>query len=82
MSQDQLFEKVREIICNQLKVSPQEVTWDATFVEDLHADSIDVIELIMQFEEKFGIEIPESDSERIRTVGDAVEYLRSRLGSS
>jgi len=78
VSQDQLFEKVREIIVNQLKVSPEEVTWDAAFVEDLHADSLDVVELIMQFEENFGIEIPESDAENIRTVGDAVEYLHSR----
>lgn len=78
-SKDELFDKVREIVVNQLRVSPDEVTLDATFVEDLHADSLDVVELIMQFEERFGIEIPEEDAEKIRTVGDAVEYLERRL---
>jgi len=78
-SKDELFDKVREIVVNQLRVSPDEVTPDATFVEDLHADSLDVVELIMQFEERFGIEIPEEDAEKIRTVGDAVEYLERRL---
>ncbi|MCS7254289.1 MAG: acyl carrier protein [Armatimonadota bacterium] len=82
MNQDRLFERVRDIIAHQLKVSPQQVTWDAAFVEDLHADSLDVVELIMQFEENFGIEIPEADAEGIRTVGDAVEYLRNRLNYS
>lgn len=80
-SKDELFDKVREIIVNQLRVSPEEVTPDATFVEDLHADSLDVVELIMQFEERFGIEIPEEDAEKIRTVGDAVEYLERRLSA-
>jgi len=80
-SKDELFDKVREIIVNQLRVSPEEVTPDAAFVEDLHADSLDVVELIMQFEERFGIEIPEEDAEKIRTVGDAVEYLERRLSA-
>ncbi|HID06286.1 MAG TPA: acyl carrier protein [Armatimonadetes bacterium] len=79
---DELFEKVRDIIVKQLSVSPDEVTVDAAFVEDLHADSLDVVELIMQIEEQFGIEIPEEDAENIRTVGDAVEYLRTKLSET
>ena len=68
-------EKVTEIICEQLSVEESEVTADASFVETLNADSLDIVELIMAFEEAFDIEIPDEEAEKIRTVGDAFAYL-------
>ena len=67
--------RVREIIINELGVEPEKVTDDASFVEDLGADSLDTVELVMAFEEEFGIEIPDEDAEQMRTVGDAIKYL-------
>ena len=68
-------ERVKECIVNQLGVNEEEVTKDASFTDDLGADSLDVVELVMAFEEKFSIEIPDEDVERLRTVGDAIKYL-------
>ena len=68
-------EKVRSIIVEQLGVNESEVTDSASFVDDLGADSLDIIELVMAFEEAFGIEIPDDAAENIRTVQDAVEYV-------
>ncbi len=68
-------EKVKEIIVEQLGVTPDEVTDDASFVEDLGADSLDTVELVMAFEEEFGIEISDEDAEKIKTVKDAVIYI-------
>jgi acyl carrier protein len=70
--------KVREIIINELGVEPEKVTLEASFVEDLGADSLDTVELVMAFEEEFGIEIPDEDAEQLQTVGDAVQYLRDK----
>ena len=67
--------RVREIIINELGVEPEKVTDDASFVEDLGADSLDTVELVMAFEEEFGLDIPDEDAEKMRTVGDAVGYL-------
>jgi acyl carrier protein len=67
--------RVREIIINELGVEPEKVTDDASFVEDLGADSLDTVELVMAFEEEFGIDIPDEDAEQMRTVGDAIKYL-------
>jgi acyl carrier protein len=71
-------ERVREIIVNELGVEPEKVTQEASFVEDLGADSLDTVELVMAFEEEFGIEIPDEDAENLQTVGDAVRYLREK----
>ncbi len=68
-------QKVREIICEQLSVEESEVTLEASFVESLNADSLDIVELIMAFEEEFKIEIPDEEAEKIRIVGDAVKYI-------
>ena len=68
-------EKVRQIICEQLSVEESEVTPDASFVESLNADSLDIVELIMAFEEAYNIEIPDTEAEKIRTVGDAIQYV-------
>ena len=70
-------EKVKSIIVDQLGVNESEVTDSASFVDDLGADSLDTIELVMAFEEAFGIEIPDEDAEKIRTVKQAIEYIES-----
>jgi acyl carrier protein len=69
------FDRVKKVVVEQLDVSPEEVTPTASFVEDLGADSLDVVELVMAFEEEFQIEIPDEDAEKISTVGDAVSYI-------
>ena len=70
--------KVREIIINELGVEAEKVTDDASFVEDLGADSLDTVELVMAFEEEFGIDIPDEDAEQLRTVGDAIKYMKEK----
>jgi len=71
-------EKVKEIIAKQLGVNAAEVTPEASFVEDLGADSLDTVELVMAFEETFNIEIPDEDAEKIAKVKDAVEYIKNK----
>jgi acyl carrier protein len=78
---DSTESKVREIIINELGVEPEKVTLEASFVEDLGADSLDTVELVMAFEEEFGIEIPDEDAEKLQTVGDAVNYVTEESGS-
>ncbi len=73
-------EKVKEIIAKQLGANPTEVTPEASFVEDLGADSLDTVELVMAFEEAFNIEIPDEDAEKIAKVKDAVEYIKNKMG--
>lgn len=68
-------DKITEIIVEQLGVKPEEVTPEASFVDDLGADSLDTVELVMALEEEFGIEIPDEDAEKIQTVGDAIKYI-------
>ena len=75
MAQD-VFEKVKKIIVEQLSAEEAEVVPDASFIEDLGADSLDIVELIMALEEEFGVEIPDEDAEKITTVGDAVAYIQ------
>lgn len=69
------FEKVRDIVVEQLGVEADEVNLDSTFIDDLGADSLDIVELIMAFEEEFGIEIPDEAAEKIKTVNDVVTYI-------
>jgi acyl carrier protein len=71
--------RVADIIVEQLGVSRDEIVPEASFIDDLGADSLDIVELVMAMEEKFDIEIPDEDAEKIQTIGDAVEYLRERL---
>ena len=71
--------KVKEIIINELGVEADKVTNEASFVEDLGADSLDTVELVMAFEEEFGIEIPDDVQEQIATVGDAVRFIKERV---
>ena len=70
--------KVREIIINELGVEAEKVLEEASFVEDLGADSLDTVELVMAFEEEFGIDIPDEDAEQLKTVGDAIKYMQER----
>jgi len=71
-------EKVKSIISEQLGVKQEEVTPEASFIDDLGADSLDTVELVMALEEEFGIEIPDEDAEKITTVGDAVRYIEEK----
>lgn len=75
MSEQETFERVRTIIVDQLSVEPGDVTMDANFRDDLEADSLDLVELIMAFEEEFGGEINDEEAQKILTVGDAVRFL-------
>lgn len=72
------FEKVKGVIVDQLGVDESDVTMEANFVDDLGADSLDIVELIMGLETEFDIEIPDEDAEKIATVGDAVNYIKER----
>lgn len=69
--------KVKEIICQQLEVSPEQLRPEASFVDDLKADSLAVVELVLALEQEFKLEIPEEDTERIKTVKDAMDYIKS-----
>ncbi|MGE5484676.1 MAG: acyl carrier protein [Ignavibacteriales bacterium] len=73
---DSVFERIRDIIIEQLGVDEDDVTTEASFIDDLGADSLDIVELIMALEEEFGLEIPDEDAEKIATVGDAIDYIR------
>ena len=75
-----LQDKVRSIIAEQLGVKPEEVTPQASFIDDLGADSLDTVELVMALEEEFGIEIPDEEAEKLVTVGDAIKYIEEKAG--
>jgi acyl carrier protein len=74
-------QKVKDIIINELGVEAEKVTPEASFVEDLGADSLDTVELVMAFEEEFGMEIPDEDAEKLQTVGDAISYIKEHQGA-
>ena len=76
MSSEEVFDKVKEIIVEQLGVAENAVTEEASFIDDLGADSLDIVELIMALEEEFDMEIPDGDAEKVVTVGDVVEYIK------
>jgi acyl carrier protein len=75
-----IADKVKNIIVKQLGVNPDEVTEGAAFIEDLGADSLDTVELVMELEKEFGIEIPDDDANNIRSVGDAIKYIEGKSG--
>ena len=77
---DDIEAKVKEIIVEQLGVDEGQIKSESSFIDDLGADSLDTVELVMAFEEKFDIEIPDEDAEKMRTVGDAIVYLNQKLG--
>ncbi|MHB1340250.1 MAG: acyl carrier protein [Coriobacteriia bacterium] len=75
MENEEIFDKVKEVIVEQLNVEEDDVTTEASFIDDLGADSLDIVELVMALEESFGISIPDEEAEGIKTVGDAVSYI-------
>ncbi|MBR5894659.1 MAG: acyl carrier protein [Akkermansia sp.] len=74
---DSIETQVKEIIVEQLGVDPEKVTSDAKFIEDLGADSLDTVELVMTFEEKFSVEVPDEDAEKLKSVADVVAYIQA-----
>ena len=78
MSEKSIDQKVKDIIVEQLSVNAEQVTPEAKFIEDLGADSLDIVELVMAFEEEFGIEVPDGDAEKLLTVGDVVKYIEDK----
>lgn len=79
MDKEQIFSKVREVIVEKLKVKPEQVTLDAHFIQDLGADSLDTVELIMSLEDHFKMTIPDEEAEKLDTVGKAVDYIYNKL---
>jgi len=77
MEREEILEKVKEVVVDQLSVEEDDVNEDAAFVDDLGADSLDIVELVMALEEQFGISIPDEQAENIKTVGDAVAYIEA-----
>ena len=81
MNSEDIFEKVKGIIVEQLGVTDSSVTMEASFIDDLGADSLDIVELIMALEEEFDTEIPDADAEKIVTVGDVADYMKEHVAS-
>ena len=79
MDREELLDKVKTVIVDQLGVDEDEVSEEAAFVDDLGADSLDIVELVMALEEEFGVSIPDEQAEKIKTVGDAVDYIGETL---
>ena len=79
MSSEEIFEKVKGVIVEQLGVAEGNITMKASFIDDLGADSLDIVELVMALEEEFDLEIPDSDAEKVVTVGDVVEYIKENV---
>jgi acyl carrier protein len=78
MAEKSIEDKVKDIIIEQLSVNPEQVTTEAKFIEDLGADSLDVVELVMAFEEQFGVEVPDEDAEKLMSVGDVIKYIEDK----
>ena len=74
-----VFEKIKEILAEQLDADPEEMTMDTKIAEDLEADSLDVVELLMSIEDEFEVEIPDEEIEYMKTIGDVVEYIQSKM---
>jgi acyl carrier protein len=79
MSTDSIFESVQNILVEQLGVDADIVTMESNFIDDLNADSLDIVELVMAMEQEFGIAIPDEEAERIKTVGDAVDFIKANV---
>ena len=77
MEREEIFDKVKAVVVDQLNVEDEEVIEDASFIDDLGADSLGIVELVMALEEEFGVSIPDEDAEGIKTVGDAVSYIQT-----
>ncbi len=80
MAEEDIAEKVVSIVSNQLDVEKEKVKPEASFINDLGADSLDIVELVMELEDQFGMQIPDEHAEKIRTVGEAIEYIKKNKG--
>ncbi|MDX2227137.1 MAG: acyl carrier protein [Verrucomicrobiae bacterium] len=78
MAEKTVEERVKEIIVEQLGVTPEQVKPEASFIDDLSADSLDTVELVMAFEEEFGVEVPDEDAEKLQSVGDVIKYIEEK----
>ncbi|MCS7063810.1 MAG: acyl carrier protein [Methylacidiphilales bacterium] len=79
MAEKTIEQRVKDIIVEQLGVNPEQVTPTARFIEDLNADSLDTVELIMAFEEEFGVEVPDEEAEKLQSVGDVIRYIEEKV---
>ena len=79
MSDEQIRQRVIDIVCEHLAVNKDQVTDNTSFIEDIGADSLDIVELVMELEEEFDIQIPDDQAEKIKTVGEAVEYIKAAV---
>jgi acyl carrier protein len=79
MSTDSIFESVQNILVEQLGVDAENITMESNFIDDLNADSLDIVELVMAMEQEFGISIPDEEAEKIKTVGDAVDFIKANV---
>jgi acyl carrier protein len=80
MEKDELLQKIKEIVADKLSISEDQVTEEASFIDDLGADSLDTVELVMALEDEFEMDIPDEDAEKLTTVGKAIEYVLGHLG--
>jgi len=80
MERDELLQKIKEIVADKLSISEDQVTEEASFIDDLGADSLDTVELVMALEDEFDMDIPDEDAEKLTTVGKAIEYVLGHLG--
>ncbi len=78
MAEKSIEDRVKDIIVEQLGVNPEQVTPSASFIEDLGADSLDTVELVMAFEEEFSVEVPDEDAEKLQSVGDVIKYIEEK----
>ena len=76
-----VFERVTKIVCNQMNVSEEQLSMETSFVNDLGADSLDTVELVMEIEDEFNVNVPDEDAEKIQTVGDAVKYIEEHIAT-
>lgn len=80
MSEEEIFNKIKDMIADNFDVDKDEITEDTNFMNDLDADSIDLVEFILQLEDEFGAEIPDDEAEKIKTIGDAISYIKAHQG--
>ncbi|MDI9461069.1 MAG: acyl carrier protein [Saccharofermentanales bacterium] len=79
MTTEQIFERVRDMLAEQLRISPETIKMDANFIDDMNADSLDIVEMVMTMEQEFDLSIPDEEAERIKTVGDAVAFIQANI---
>ena len=82
MTRNELLKKVKEIVAEKLSISENQITENASFIDDLGADSLDTVELVMALEDEFGMDIPDEEAEKLTTVGKAIDYIQSKLSQS